>query len=301
MLGLNLREEFQKKRSDGTAIEFINRDSTGATQINAQQFLKITYPTHDILKAIEAISPGQNHPVVVIGDRGIGKSHLMATLYHAVTDPTSTRQWLKGWAATLDNSQIAEIALRDEMHVIGTSMHRQQYKFLWDVLFENHPNGDFVKGMWEGQGADKTNVPSDKIIIKLLEEKPTLLLLDEFQTWYDGLTNTKQHPRQNWAFNFIQILSDIAREHPELLVLVISVRDGETNAYQQVHRIGPTIINFEAAGSAQRIQEERRRMLLHRLFDNRLQIATTAFEELIAQHISESFRLLNVPPAEHER
>jgi hypothetical protein len=53
-----------------------------------------------------------------------------------------------------------------------------------------------------------------------------MLLLDEFQTWYDGLTNTKQYPWKNWAFNFIQILSEIAKEHPELLVLVISVRNG---------------------------------------------------------------------------
>jgi hypothetical protein len=100
-----------------------------------------------------------------------------------------------------------------------------------------------------------------------------MLLLDEFQTWYDGLTNTKQYPWKNWAFNFIQILSEIAKERPDLLVLVISVRNGGSDAYQQVHRVNPVAIDFKAGGNAERVQQDRRRMLLHRLFDNRLQIA----------------------------
>ena len=301
MLGLTLREEFRGKRLKGTAIELSNDQHTGATQIAAKQFLEITYPTHDLLKGIEAVGPSQGRPVVVIGERGLGKSHLMAALYHAVTDPISTGSWLNAWATTLAEASIGKIALRDGMHVIGESLHRHRYKFLWDVLFENHPHGTFIKGKWEGQGASKTEIPSDKLIIELLENKPTMLLLDEFQTWYDGLTNTKQYPWKNWAFNFIQILSEIAKERPDLLVLVISVRNGGSDAYQQVHRVNPVAIDFKAGGTADRIQQDRRRMLLHRLFDNRLQIASGTIESLVAQHVAESFRLLDVPSAEQER
>jgi hypothetical protein len=301
MLGLTLREEFRGKRLKGTAIELSNDQRTGATQIAAKQFLDITYPTHDLLKGIEAVGPNHGRPVVVIGERGLGKSHLMAALYHAVTDPKSTGAWLKEWAIRLDDQNIDRIALRDGMHVIGESLHRQRYKFLWDVLFDNHPQGSFIKGKWDGQGQSKTEIPSDKLIIELLEHQPTMLLLDEFQTWYDGLTNTKQYPWKHWAFNFIQILSEIAKERPDLLVLVISVRNGGSDAYQQVHRVNPVAIDFKAGGSAERIQQDRRRMLLHRLFDNRLQIASGTIEALVAQHVSESFRLLDVPPAEQER
>jgi hypothetical protein len=301
MLGLTLREEFRGKRLKGTAIELSNDQNTGATQIAAKQFLEITYPTHDLLKGIEAVGPNQGRPVVVIGERGLGKSHLMAALYHAVTDPASTRMWLTAWAATLAEPGIDKIALRDGMHVIGESLHRHRYKFLWEVLFDNHPHGAYIKGKWEGQGVSKTEIPSDQLIIELLENQPTMLLLDEFQTWYDGLTNTKQYPWKNWAFNFIQILSEIAKERPDLLVLVISVRNGGSDAYQQVHRVNPVAIDFKAGGSAERIQQDRRRMLLHRLFDNRLQIASGTIESLIEQHVTESFRLLNVPPAEQDR
>ena len=87
MPGLTLREEFRGKRLKGTAIEMSNNQRTGATRIAARQFLEITYPTHDLLKGIDAVSPNQGRPVVVIGERGLGKSHLMAALFHAVTDP----------------------------------------------------------------------------------------------------------------------------------------------------------------------------------------------------------------------
>jgi hypothetical protein len=301
MLGLNLREEFRGKRLKGTAIELSNDQKTGATQIAARAFLEITYPTHDILKGIEAVGPNQGRPIVVIGERGLGKSHLMAALYHAVTDPSSTGAWLNAWAASLADASIGEIALRDGMHVIGESLHRNRYKFLWDVLFENHPHGTFIKGKWEGQGASKTEIPSDKLILELLESAPTMLLLDEFQTWFDSLTNTKQYPWRNWAFTFIQILSEIAKERPDLLVLVISVRNGGSDAYQQVHRVNPVAVDFKAGGSAERIQQDRRRMLLHRLFDNRLQIASGSIESLVEQHVKESFRLLDVPAAEQDR
>lgn len=301
MLGLTLREEFRGKRLKGTAIELSNETNTGATQITAQEFLGITYPTHDLLKGIEAVGPNQGRPVVVIGERGLGKSHLMAVLYHAVNDAKSTGEWLKSWSETLKDPKIGEIALRSGMRVIGESLHRQRYKFLWDLLFERHPHGDYIKGKWEGMGAAKTDIPSDTLILEMLQKEPTMLLLDEFQTWYDGLTNTKQYPWKNWAFNFIQILSEIAKEHPELLVLVISVRNGGSDAYQQVHRVNPTSIDFKAGGNAERIQQDKRRMLLHRLFDNRLQILDANIDSLIAKHISEYFRLMDIQSAEQER
>lgn len=301
MLGLTLREEFRGKRLKGTAIELSNDTNTGATQIAAQEFLEITYPTHDLLKGIEAVGPNQGRPVVVIGERGLGKSHLMAALYHAVNDAASTGTWLNSWATTLGDPQIGKIGLRSGMTVVGESLHRQRYKFLWDLLFERHPHGTYIKGKWEGMGAAKTDIPSDKLILELLRHTPTMLLLDEFQTWYDGLTNTKQYPWKNWAFNFIQILSEIAKEHPELLVLVISVRNGGSDAYQQVHRVNPVAIDFMAGGNPERVQQDRRRMLLHRLFTNRLQITKPQITSLIEPHVTECLRLMEVPTAEHER
>lgn len=252
MLSLQIREEFKGNRLKGTAIELSNEASAGATQIAAQDFLRITYPILDLLKASEAAGPQQGRPIVVIGERGLGKSHLLAALHHVASDSATAESWLKAWATTLRKPEIGQIALRKGALMIGESLHRQGYKFLWDLLFEKHPHGAYFRGKWEGMGEQKTDVPSDKLILELLRHTPTVLLLNEFQTWYDGLTNTKQFPWRNWACNFIQVLSEIAKEHPELLVLVVSVRNGGSDAYQQYTGLtrSPLILRQVAAPNA---------------------------------------------------
>jgi hypothetical protein len=297
MLGLTLRQEFQGRRLKGTAIELANENQTGATQISAGEFLGITYPTADVLAAIEAIGPGRGQPVVLIGERGLGKSHLLGALYHAFTSPEVTAAWLASWGARLGQPKLGELKLRPKTHVISDSLHRQNFKFLWDLVFENHPHGAEVRGMWKGQGDKQTDVPGDKLLLELFKHTPTALVLDEFQTWYDGLTNTKQYPWRTWAFNFIQLLSEIAKEHPEYLVLVVSVRSGETEAYQQIHRVNPRRIDFKGPDA----RRDRLRLLLHRLFDNRMQVPEAQIATAIAAHVSEHLRLADVAPAEHDR
>ena len=297
MLGLTLREEFRGKRLKGTAIELSNDNKTGATQVAASDFLEITYPTSDLLKALEATGPDQGRPLVILGERGLGKSHVMAALFHALTNDAATRSWLKAWAATLGEPPLAQLPLRSGMQVITESLHRQRYKFLWDLLFDRHPHGSFIRGKWEGMGASKPDVPSDELILEMFRKQPTALLLDEFQTWYDSLTNTKQYPWRNWAYNFIQILSEIAKEDPKLLVLVVSVRNGSSDAYQQIHRVNPVLADFKGP----RAETDRRRLLLHRLFENRLQVGENSIRTVVEPHFNEYVRLLNVAPSEVEQ
>src|SRR5439155_11636110 len=115
---------------------------------------------------------------------------------------------------------------------------------LWELLFDRHPKGDYIKGKWDSMGAGKTSLPGTDLLLEMFKAKPTALLLDEFQTWYDGLTNTAQYPWRNWAFNIIQLLSEIANDHPDLLTLVVSIRDNQSQAYQQIHRIQPVLVDF---------------------------------------------------------
>ncbi len=297
MLGLTLREEFQGRRLKGTAIELANANNTGAIQVPASDFLRITYPSGDVLKAIEAAGPAQGRPVVLIGERGQGKTHLMGVLYHAFTGADATRSWLQEWGDRLGNPKVSGLPLRDGMLVITESLHRQSYRFLWDLLFERHPHGNYVRGKWEGAGDKRTDVPGYDLLMELLGHTPTALVLDEFQTWYDGLTNTKQYPWRNWAFNFIQLLSEIAKEHPELLVLVVSVRNGRSDAFQQVQRVNPILVDFKGPSA----KRDRLRLLLHRLFENRMHVAGSQIASVLNAHVSEYFRLLEVPPAEHDR
>ena len=106
----------------------------------------------------------------------------MAALHHAVSDPSSTRLWLEHWAKAINAPELATIKLRSGMLVIGDSLHRQRYKFLWDVLLENHPHGVFIRGKWQGAGTATTDILPHALVVELLEKQPVMLLLDEFQT-----------------------------------------------------------------------------------------------------------------------
>lgn len=297
MLGLQLREEFKGKRLRGTTVDFKNQSGTGALEVQAADFLKITYPSHDLLKAIEATGPGHSRPVVLLGSRGQGKSHLMAALYHLSQNPDAGTAWLKEWASHLKISQIADLKLRNDCFVIAESMHLQRYKYLWDVLFQRHPKGQWYEAKWSGMGDKKTDVPSYDLLMEMFTDQPTVLILDEFQTWYEGLTNTKQFPWRNWAFNFIQILSEIAQKEPDKLVLVVSVREGNSDAYQQVRRVNPVDVDFKGPYA----KRDRQRLLLYRIFENRMQIPNADIAAAIHTHVNEFFRLSKVAPQDQEK
>lgn len=297
MLGLNLRSEFTGRRLSGTTIDFTNRHGTGALDKSATDFLNITYPSIDLIKTIDAVAPGKSRPAVIIGARGQGKSHLMAALSHMLQDSEAGHKWLAEWSVRLGNPKLAELSLRNDMGVIVESLHLHKYKFLWDLLFEKHPNGKFIQGKWEGQGDKQTEIPGYDLLVELFQNQPTLLILDEFQTWYEGLTNTKQYPWRTWAFNFIQILSEISEKNPELLALVVSVREGDSDAAQQIYRVNPIRIDFKGPQA----KSDRQRLLLYRLFDNRMQVNSADIEALIQPHLNEYLRLNHVPGSEHEK
>jgi len=82
MLDLQLRNEFRGNRLRGTTVDFTNQAKTGALDLSGADFLRITYPSFDLRKTIEYVSPGQSRPVVLMGSRGQGKSHLLAAIYH---------------------------------------------------------------------------------------------------------------------------------------------------------------------------------------------------------------------------
>jgi hypothetical protein len=296
MLELALRQEFKGERLKGTTIDFSADKPTSALQRSTGEFLSITYPSVDLLRVLEATQPATSRPVVLLGGRGQGKSHLMAALWHTVKDPAAATKWLSDWATRLNRPEFNNLKFRTDFFVIAESLHQQRFKFLWDILFDRHPSGQLAKGKWLAGGDAKTNVPSSDLLLEMFRAKPTVLLLDEFQTWFDGLSDNGKAKTQTWAFNFIQLLSEIANDHPELLVFVTSIRDNQSQAYQQIRRINPVLVDFQGTQAKQ----DRQRLLLYRIFENRLNVPDSQIRALIATHVAEYVRLAEVPPPQHE-
>jgi hypothetical protein len=275
----------------GTAIELRNKQRSGWVQRSAAELLRITYPTADVQHALQAISrTAAGKPIVFLGQRGRGKSHLQALLHHALESPDAVERWAREWAPKLPipSSLLAELALRRGFLPISETLSNQEYVNLWDILFAWHPRGLYYRGKFEQA---RTVVPAASLIEDLCAEQPTALILDECQTWYDGLHDepgASGPKRRQWAFNFLQILSELSTKRPDLFILVVSVRNSDTDAYRQILRDGPRLVDFKGESSRQ----DRKRLLLHRLFENRGNFADDDIADLVAPYAAERARLL---------
>ena len=289
MQPLDLRDEFLSKHMHGTAIELRNKQNTGWAQKSPEALLAITYPTLDVRRSLEAVSaatPGK--PIVFLGQRGRGKSHIMALLHHAIKSPDAVMGWAREWGTKIGSNKLSQLKLQTGFLPISETLSNQEYANLWDLIFDRHPNGAYHKGKFKQSGTD---IPAKSILQDLFAENHTTLILDEFQTWFDGLSDTAGDTgpkRRKWAFNFIQILSELSKERPDLFVLVVSVRDNTTEAFKQIHRDGPVVIDFKGETA----KEDRKRLLLHRLFKNRDHFNDDDIEQKVDVYASERNRLL---------
>lgn len=298
MLGLKLRDEFLGSQMPGTAIELCRNDKQGAAQKSPDQILSITFPTSDVQIALSALSKGRSGlPIVLMGDRGRGKSHIMAVLHHAINSPDIVQGWMQEWGKKLGSKRLTDIQLEKGYLPITEAVHNNEYNFLWDLLFDRHTRGEYYRGQFDDSGLTS---PSRTIIEKMLQEQPVCLILDEFQTWYTGLPETDKTGnlkiRQS-AFSFIQMLSEIAKDRPDLLILVVSTLNTDNEAYQQIHRVGEVMISFHGATA----KEDRQHLILHRLFQNRANIPISDIECIASTYANERLRLLFSDRSEPER
>ena len=298
MLGLKLREEFRQAHMPGAAISLRSSDNQGAAQKSPNQILSITYPTDDVRIALKALSVNQHgRPIVLMGDRGRGKSHIMAVMHHAIQSPPIVEAWLKDWGERLGGNEFASLELVKGYVPISEPVHNHEYLLLWDLIFERHPKGEYYRGQFEAMSKP---FPPRTLLEKMFGEKPVCLILDEFQTWFAGLP--EKDPKsglliRKYASNFVQILSEIAKDRPDILIFAISVLNNQNEAFQQVHRQGPVIIDFRGPYAKQ----DREKLLLHRLFENRRNIPGENIRSLTAAYAAERFRLLHPGKSEAEK
>ena len=150
-----------------------------------------------------------------------------------------------------------------------------------DLLFERHPRGEFIKGEWKAWGAQDRSPPTSSSSSSW--HTPTMLLLDEFQTWYDGLTNTKRYWKNGRSTLFRS--SQYQRTSPTCCWC----QDLRSQWRQRCVSQGIASIGrhrLQGGGNPERVQQDRRRML-HRLFLNCLQIADGRYS-LIEPHVTEN-------------
>jgi predicted AAA+ superfamily ATPase len=78
---------------------------------------------------------------------------------------------------------------------------------------------------------------------------------------------------------------------------LLSVLNNKTEAFQQVHRQSPVVIDFRGPSAKQ----DRQKLLLHRLFKNRRNISESEIINVAGTYANERFRLLNANKSEAEK
>lgn len=298
MLGLKLRDEFLGSQMPNTAIALRRADNKGAAQQPPEQILDITYPTADVQSALRNISSARaGRPIVLMGDRGRGKSHIMAVMHHAIASPGPVESWVQGWCSDPSASTLAGLTMERGFVAISEPVHNHEYPLLWDLLFDRHPKGEYYRGQFENMNQP---FPPRSLLERMFEEQPSALILDEFQKWFDGLHDEEGSTGRKWrecASNFIQNLSEIAKDRPEILILVISVLNNTTEAFRQVHRNDPVVIDFRGPTA----KHDRQKLVLHRLFTNRGTTPNATIEAAVCAYANERWRLKHSHLPESER
>lgn len=73
--------------------------------------------------------------------------------------------------------------------------------------------------------------------------------------------------------------------------------EGNSDAYQQVRRVNPVDVDFKGPYA----KRDRQRLLLYRVFENRIQAHEDDIKLIIQNHVSEFFRLGNIPQQDQEK
>ncbi len=294
MLGLKLRKEFSSSQMQGAQIVLDRVVHAGTVD----DILSITYPTSDVRNALRAVGSGTGRPMTIIGERGRGKSHILGLLHYAFLLPDHVQTWAGDWANDVKDRAFGALNLPSGFTPISVVISNWEYPTLWAPIFKWLRNGSVYSQRFEASG---NPVPSRSLMEELFTAEPAALILDEVQTWYETLRpSTSGGSERDLQFNFIQILSELAADRPDILRLVVSVRNSETDAYRQIHRVNPVLIDFKGVEA----REDRIHLTQHRLFENYRQIPQSAIEAAVAPYAAERIRLLyqNVSgPAQDER
>jgi hypothetical protein len=223
-------------------------DERESPEQDAERILEITYPTDTLeqiitntaknLRGDEEFSEGGQ---IIGGGFGTGKSHIEIVVYHLFNSPELGQSWL--------DQQGIDADLPSETRAAALQMFNlnKDYNRLSEAV------GDYL-GIDEWVG--ETDLPTVHEIRDALEDKPTLILLDEFERWH-GMDNRERYQDDNLAF-LQNLLEAAGRDDTRLSVFVsLLYEDEETQTITQ--RTNPFTYDLSSR------KDEKIQFLLHRL------------------------------------
>jgi DNA replication protein DnaC len=228
-------------------------------------FFRMTYPTEDVQRTLYALRDRLEDPrrvagtIVLTGRYGLGKSHILLAAHHALCAPDVARGWAAEW-------RLPELVLPGDARVVTRSFIKRTAENLWGVLFEALGCPERV--------AKVTTFPDAEMIEGALDNRHTILILDELERWFGALPDKTARGR-NLAF--IQALSEVA-DRDSRITVVTSVLGVDQEPAETLRRTRPLELAF-------RSDLDRQRVLLFRIFANHGEHDTARVAEVVDAYI----------------
>ncbi|MDS0297543.1 ATP-binding protein [Halogeometricum sp. S1BR25-6] len=223
-------------------------DERDSPEQDAERILDITYPTKTLTAIIKNTARKLSGNVdfaegsqIVGGEYGSGKSHIELVVYHLFNSPDIGQQWL--------DQRGIDVELPSETRTAALQMFNLDKNY--DRLSE--AVGDYL-GIDEW--ADGADLPQVHEIRNTLEDKPTLVLIDELERWF-GMASRTEYEEDNLAF-LQNLLEAAGRDDTPLSVFVsLLYKDEEIQAITQ--RTNPFTHDLSSR------RDEKIDFILHRL------------------------------------
>jgi hypothetical protein len=228
-------------------------DDRSSPEQNAERILEITYPTETLKSVIrntvnklnseEELSEGTH---VIGGEYGSGKSHIALVVYHLLNSPELGQQWV-------DTNGI-DVTIPEKTQTAALQMFNldREYNRLSEAV------GDYL-GIEEW--VNESELPTVHQIRDILEDKPTAVLIDEFERWF-GMSGRADYRDDNLAF-LQNLLEAAGREDTQLCVFVsLLYENDDVQAITQ--RTNPFTYDLSSR------RDEKIQFILHRLVGERI-------------------------------
>ena len=226
-----------------------------ALEKNPRDVFARTYLTEALKTALDQIRckfTGQDPrgSLVFTGGYGSGKSHLLLALYHALTYPDFTTQWLAR------HGYDEPLPTLDDLSVIVLHTARVDYDNLWEPVFQQLDAQDVLSQV--------KRYPTIPQIRQALADRPVVIVIDEIENWYETILPQRVSTAEtSRAANrtFLQHLLEVANEPDVPLMVFFSLVRDNPDIVDVIDRTEPISINLSTAA-------DREEILLYRLFES---------------------------------
>lgn len=247
-------------------LENLRNQKRKTLEASPKEFLELTYPTSDIKYVLKNLHERYNSSsetaglFLLEGFKGSGKSHLELLIYYLLSSPELANEWL--------SKHKMKCTLPNDIIVLINKFTDFPTDFIWKVVFEKLGASELLTG---------DDLPNIDQLRKALNGRKIAIILDELEIGFESI-NTNYQAKN---LSFLQMLSEEAlRSEDSSITIFASVYNSNKEPGATLKRVPRVEIKFSE-------QEDRKDVVLHRIFSNYKEHDLSQVEKVVQSYINQ--------------